>query len=129
MNKYSGKNILITGGLGFIGSNMAIRMVESGANVTIVDPMIPEYGGNMFNVEPVKNHISINICDIKDKNAIEYIIQDKNYIFHLAGQVSHMMGFKTPYPDVDYNITGTVILLEACRRLNPSVKIIPFYHL
>jgi UDP-glucose 4-epimerase len=124
MNKYSGKNVLITGGLGFIGSNLAIRMVESGANVTIVDSMIPGYGGNMFNIEPVKDNISINICDISDKNAMEYIIKDKNYIFHLAGQVNHMMGFKTPYPDVNYNITGTVILLEACRRLNSDAVIV-----
>jgi UDP-glucose 4-epimerase len=78
--KYKSKNILITGGLGFIGSNLAIKLVELGANVTVVDSMIPEYGGNVFNIEPVKNCININYCDITDKNAMEHIILDKDYI-------------------------------------------------
>ena len=118
------KRVLITGGLGFVGSNLAMRLVGQGAHVTIVDSMIPEYGGNLFNVEEIKDKVKINYCDITDKNAMEWIVRDQEYVFHLAGQVSHIMSFTNPYHDIEYNITGTVILLEACRQYNPDVKII-----
>ncbi len=124
MEDYHGKNVLVTGGLGFIGSSLVIRLVELGAKVTIVDSMIPEYGANLFNVASVKDKIHINFCDLMDKNAMEHIVQDKHYIFHLAGQVSHIMSYSNPYLDIDYNITGSVILLEACRKYNPAVKIV-----
>jgi UDP-glucose 4-epimerase len=121
---FSGKRVLITGGLGFIGSNLAIRLIKYGAKVTIVDSMIPEYGGNLFNIKPIKNEVKINYCDITDKNAIDWVVQNQDYIFHLAGQVSHILSFENPYKDVDYNITGTLILLEACRNYNQTAKII-----
>lgn len=121
---YSNKNVLITGGLGFIGSTLALALVKQGANVTVVDSMIPEYGGNLFNVAPVKRKIHINFSDITDKNAMEYLVRDKHYIFHLAGQVSHVLSLTNPYHDIDYNITGTTILLESCRKYNPEVKIV-----
>lgn len=121
---FRNKRVLITGGLGFIGSNLAIRLAEEGANVTIVDSMIPEYGGNLFSIEDVKDRVKVNYCDITDKNAMEWIVRDQDYIFHLAGQVSHIMSYSNPYHDIDYNITGTVILLEACRKYNSDVKIV-----
>lgn len=121
---YNQKRVLITGGMGFIGSNLALKLVEQGAVVTLVDSMIPEYGGSLINIEPVKDKVSINYCDITDKNAMEYIVRNQDYIFHLAGQVSHILSFTNPYHDIDYNITGTVILLEACRKYNNTVKII-----
>lgn len=122
--RFNGQNILITGGLGFIGSNLAIKLVRMGAHVTLVDSMIPEYGGNLFNIEPIKTKITINYCDITDKNAMNYVIRNQNIIFHLAGQVSHVLSLTNPFPDIDYNITGTAILLEACRKYNPSCLIV-----
>jgi UDP-glucose 4-epimerase len=123
-NVFRGKRVLITGGMGFIGSNLAIRLTKSGALVTIVDSMIPEYGGNLFNIKSIKNEVKINYCDITDKNAINWVVQNQDYIFHLAGQVSHLLSFDNPYKDIDYNITGTLILLEACRNFNQDAKII-----
>ncbi|MFA6459157.1 MAG: GDP-mannose 4,6-dehydratase [Candidatus Paceibacterota bacterium] len=123
-NPYKNKNILITGGLGFIGSNLAIDLVKLGANVTIVDAMIPEYGGNLHNIEPIKEKVNVQFCDIMDKNAMEWLVRGQDYIFHLAGQVSHVMSFTNPYLDIDYNVTGTVVLSEACRKYNPKAIII-----
>ena len=121
---FKDKNILVTGGLGFIGSALCIKLVEAGAKITIVDSMIPEYGGNIFNINPIKKKVFINYCDITDRNAMEYLVRDKDYIFHLAGQVSHIMSLTNPFPDIDYNITATVILLESCKKYNPEAKII-----
>ncbi len=121
---YQDKRVLITGGLGFIGSTLAIELVKQGAHVTIVDSMIPDYGGNIFNIKPILRNVKINYCDTTDRNAINWVIRDQDYIFHLAGQVSHILSFQDPYKDVDYNITGTLILLEACRQYNPTAKIV-----
>ncbi|NTU73616.1 NAD-dependent epimerase/dehydratase family protein [Candidatus Roizmanbacteria bacterium] len=121
---FASKRILITGGLGFIGSNLAIRLVKEGAYVTIVDSMISDYGGNLFNIHPIKKKVHINFSDITDKNAMEYVIRDKDSIFHLAGQVSHVLSLTNPFPDIDYNITGTAVLLEACRKYNPQAIIV-----
>lgn len=118
------KNVLITGGLGFIGSNLAVRLVNAKAVVTIVDVMIPEYGGNLFNIEPVKDKVKVNFSDITDVNSMNYLVRGKDYIFHCAGQVCHVMSLTNPFPDIDFNIKGTAILLEACRKYNPKVKII-----
>lgn len=121
---FHGKQVLITGGLGFIGSNLAIELVKQNSNVTIVDSMIPEYGGNLFNINSIKNKVKINYCDVTDRNAMEYVAREKDYIFHLAGQVSHVMSLTNPYPDIEYNITGTAILLEACRKYNKDTVIV-----
>lgn len=123
-NFFSQKKILVTGGLGFIGSNLVIQLVKLGAQVTVIDSMIPEYGGNLFNIKSVKNKIHLNFCDITDRNAMNYVVRDKEIIFHLAGQVSHVLSLTNPYLDIDYNITGTTILLEACRQFNPNVKLV-----
>lgn len=119
-----GKKALITGGLGFIGSNLAIKLTELGAHVTIVDAMIPGYGGNLFNIEPVKDRVTVNFCDILDVNAINYIVQGQDIIFHLAGQVDHVLSLSNPFPDIDMNIKGTAILMEACKRFNPHARIV-----
>ena len=124
LTDYSNKNVLITGGIGFIGSTLALQLVKLGANVTVADSMINEYGGNLFNIHSIRRKIHINFNDITDKNAMEYLVRDKHYIFHLAGQVSHVLSLTNPYHDIDYNITGTTILLEACRKNNPTAKIV-----
>lgn len=122
--EFDGKSVMITGGLGFIGSNLAIRLVELGARVTVVDAMIPDYGGNLFNIEPINNDVVINFCDIRDVHAMNYLVQGKDYVFHLAGQVCHIMSLTNPFPDIDINVKGTAVLMEACRRYSPSAKVI-----
>jgi len=124
VNAFMNKNILITGGLGFIGSNLAIRLVELGAKVTIMDAMIPEYGGNLFNIEPVKNDVHINFSNVCDIYSTNHLVQDKQYIFHLAGQVSHIMSMTNPFPDIEINIRGTAVLMEACKQFNPHAVVI-----
>lgn len=121
---FQGARCLITGGLGFIGSNLALRLVEHGARVTLVDAMIPEYGGNLFNVEPIRDRVQINFGDICDRHAMDWLVRDQDYVFHLAGQVSHVMSMTNPYPDIEYNIKGTVVVMEALRQFNPRAKVI-----
>jgi UDP-glucose 4-epimerase len=121
---WAGRRVLITGGLGFIGSNLAIRLAEAGAVTTLVDAMIPEYGGNLFNIDPVRDRVTVNFGDVCDRHAMDWLVRGQEYVFHLAGQVSHVMSLTNPYPDIDYNIKGTVVLMEALRRFNPRAKVV-----
>jgi len=121
---FAGRSVLITGGLGFIGSNLAISLVALGAGVTLVDALIPEYGGNPFNIEPVRGCVQVNYGDICDRHAMDWLVRGQDYVFHLAGQVSHVMSLTDPYPDIEYNIKGTVVVMEALRRFNPAAKVI-----
>lgn len=121
---FRGARALITGGMGFLGSNLAIRLVEAGANVTIIDAMIPGYGGNLFNIEPIKDQVTVNFSDIRDNNVMNYLVRDQDFVFHLAGQVDHIMSMKDPFPDIDINVKGTAILLEACRYHSPGAKLV-----
>jgi UDP-glucose 4-epimerase len=121
---FAGARVLITGGLGFIGSNLAIRLVGAGAQVTLVDAMIPEYGGNLFNIDSVKDQVTVNFGDICDRHAMDWLVRGQDYVFHLAGQVSHVMSLTDPYPDIEYNIKGTVVLMEALRRYNPWARLV-----
>jgi UDP-glucose 4-epimerase len=123
-NYFKNKNVLITGGLGFIGSNLAIKLLKLGANITILDSILPEYGGNFFNIEEIKNDIKINISDVRDRNSMNIIVKEKDFIFHLAGQCCHILSLTDPYPDIDINIIGTLNLVEACKKFNPEAKII-----
>lgn len=115
---------MITGGLGFIGSNLAHRLVEYGADLLIVDSLIPEYGGNLFNIDGIRDRVRVNIADIRDANGMNYLVREQDYIFNLAGQVSHIDSMRDPYTDLEINCRSQLSLLEACRRNNPSVKII-----
>lgn len=121
---YQGVEALITGGAGFIGSNLALRLVELGSRVTLVDSLIPEYGGNLFNIEGIRDKVTLNVCDIRDRNAIEYLVRDKAYIFNLAGQVSHIDSMLDPMTDLEINCRSQLSILEACRHSNPGVKIL-----
>ncbi len=123
-HNFAGKSVLITGGMGFIGSNLAIRLSNLGADVTILDAMIPDYGGNEFNIAPVADRVRVNYCDIRDEAAVSYLVRGKDYIFHLAGQVCHLMSLSNPFPDIEMNITGTAILMEACRKFNGEALVI-----
>ncbi len=121
---FRGKNILITGGIGFIGSNLARKVADLGARVTVVDSLIPEYGGNLFNLQGYENRIRINIADIRDEFSMAYLVQDQDYLFNLAGQTSHIDSMQNPFVDLDINCRAQLFILEACRRHNPHIKIV-----
>ena len=123
-SQYRDKSVLITGGLGFIGSNLAHRLVECGARITLVDSLIPEYGGNLYNIKDIKDKVVLNIADVRDRNAIDYLVQDKDFIFNLAGQVSHSDSMKDPMTDLEINCKSQLSILEACRHNNPGVRIV-----
>jgi UDP-glucose 4-epimerase len=121
---YRGKNVLITGGLGFIGSNLAISLAGLGAKIVIVDSLIEDYGGNLFNIEPVKNAVRVNISDVRDEPGMLYLVKGMDFIFNLAGQVSHIDSMLNPYVDLDINCRSQLTILEACRKNNKDVKIV-----
>ena len=103
MNTFNEKKVLITGGLGFIGSNLARRLVQLGADVTLVDSLIPQYGGNLFNIHDFKDQVNVNICDVRDPFAMKYLVKEKDYLFNLAGQTSHLDSMSDPQTDLDIN--------------------------
>jgi UDP-glucose 4-epimerase len=121
---FKGEHILITGGLGFIGSNLTIKLVELGAVLTLVDNMIPRQGGNLFNITPIADKVHVNFSDVRDQLAMNHLVQRQDYIFHLAGQVNHVESVRNPIQDLDINCRGTLVLLEACRKFNKNVTII-----
>ncbi len=122
--KIAGKNVLITGGLGFIGSNLAHRLVGAGASVTLVDSLVPNYGGNPFNIRGLEDRVTVNIADVRDEYSMAYLVKGRDYIFNLAGQVSHLDSMEDPYTDLEINVRSQVSILEACRKNNRDVKII-----
>lgn len=121
---FAGKQVLITGGLGFIGSNLARRLVDLGAELLLVDSLIPAYGGNLFNIAGIESRVRVNIADVRDEHATNYWVQEQDYIFNLAGQVSHLDSMKDPYTDLEINCRSQLAILEACRKYNPGVKIV-----
>ena len=123
-HNFFNKNIIISGGLGFIGSNLAIKLVGLGANVTVVDNLVPEYGGNTWNIESVKNKINISIADVRDEKIMGQLIQGQDYFFNLAGQTSHLDSMVNPFVDLEINAKAQLSILEECRKFNPSIKII-----
>lgn len=115
---------MVTGGLGFIGSNLAHRLAELGAEVLLVDSMIPGCGGNTFNIAGIEDRVTVNISDVRDQQSMEYLVQGQDYIFNLAGQVAHLASMKDPFLDLEINCRAQLSLLEACRKHNPGVKIV-----
>jgi dTDP-glucose 4,6-dehydratase/UDP-glucose 4-epimerase len=124
MTSYVNAHVLITGGLGFIGSNLARALVAKGANVTLVDSLIPQYGGNLFNIADIRDRVTVNVCDVRDPHAMAYLLRGKNYLFNLAGQTSHIDSMADPQTDLDINATAQLSILEACRKVNPGIKIV-----
>ncbi len=121
---FAGKRVLITGGLGFIGSHLAHRLVDLGAEVLLVDSLIPEYGGNFFNITGIKDRVRVNIADVRDTHGMSFLVQNQDFLFNLAGQVSHLDSMKDPFTDLEINCRSQLSILEACRKFNPEVKII-----
>jgi UDP-glucose 4-epimerase len=121
---FHGKRIMITGGLGFIGSNLARRLVGWGAEVTLVDNLMPEYGGNLFNIAEFKDRVAVSITDVRNTHAMRELVKGQEYIFNLAGQSSHMDSMRDPYTDLEINCHAQLTLLEICREVSPQTKII-----
>lgn len=122
--KFVNTKVLVTGGIGFIGSSLARRLVHLNAKVTLVDSLIPLYGGNLFNIHDIKDQVTVNISDVRDSYAMAYLVQKQDYLFNLAGQTSHIDSMTDPQTDLDINASAQLSILEACRKHNPSVKII-----
>ena len=120
----TGKKILISGGLGFIGSNLARDLVDSGAIVTIVDSLIPEYGGNLHNLDGYTDRVAINISDVRDVYSLRYLVRGQDFLFNLAGQTSHLDSMQDPFTDLEINCKAQLSILEVCREHNPDVKIV-----
>jgi UDP-glucose 4-epimerase len=118
------KKILITGGLGFIGSNLARRLVEYGNSITVVDSLIPEYGGNLRNIHDIQDKIKVNLSDVRNVPAINNLIKGHDYLFNLAGQTSHLDSMHDPITDLDINAKAQLSILEACRKYNPHIRIV-----
>src|ERR1051326_962070 len=124
LSDFAGKAVLITGGLGFIGSNLARRLVDMHADVTLVDSLVPTYGGNRHNIKGLEDRIRINVSDVRDEHSMRYLVQGKDFLFNLAGQTSHMDSMEDPYTDLEINSLAQLYILEACRKYNPQIKVI-----
>jgi UDP-glucose 4-epimerase len=121
---FQDKQVLITGGVGFIGSNLACHLVAMGADVLLVDSLIPKYGGNLFNIAGIRDQVRLNIADVRDEHGLRYLVQGQDVIFNLAGQVSHTDSMIDPYTDLEINARSQLSLLEACRHGNPQANIV-----
>src|SRR6266540_192934 len=121
---YEGKRVMVTGGLGFIGSNLAARLVDLGAEVLLVDSLVPETGGNPFNIVEIEDRVATRTVDVRDALAMERLVAGQDIIFNLAGQVSHIDSMRDPFTDLEINCRAQLSLLEVCRHRNPSVKVV-----
>ena len=121
---YRDRRVMVTGGLGFIGSNLARQLADLGARVLLVDSLIPEYGGNLFNISGFDDRLRVNVADVRQQSTMNYLVRDQDVIFNLAGQVSHIDSMQDPYTDLEINCRSQLSILEACRRYNPAVKVV-----
>lgn len=121
---YRGRRVMITGGLGFIGSNLARVVADLGADVLLVDSLIPDHGGNLFNIAGIEDRVRLNIADIRTATTINALVQGREVIFNLAGQVSHIDSMRDPHTDLEINCHSQLTILEACRHNNPGVKVV-----
>ncbi len=121
---FQDKRVLITGGLGFIGSNLARVLVKLGARVTVLDSLIPEYGGNRRNLRGIERHVAVNLSDVRDRHSLPEFLRGQHFLFNLAGQTSHMDSMRDPETDLEINCRAQLTLLEACRKHNPDLRIV-----
>jgi UDP-glucose 4-epimerase len=124
ISQFNGSKVLITGGIGFIGSTLAERLLGLGAEVTLVDSLIPNYGGNLFNIEGFRDRVHVNISDVRDPYSMRYLLEGKDYLFNLAGQTSHLDSMVDPVPDLEINCHAQLAILQACRTTNPNIRIV-----
>lgn len=121
---YAKRRVLITGGLGFIGSNLARRLAALGSQVLLVDSLVPDYGGNRFNLAGIEDQVTVNIADVRDPYAMSALVPGYEVLFNLAGQVSHLDSMTDPFTDLEINARSQLFILEACRQHNPEIKIV-----
>jgi UDP-glucose 4-epimerase len=121
---WAGRPVLITGGLGFIGSNLARRLVGLGAEVTLMDALIPDHGGNEFNVRDIRARVDVHIADVRDRAAMDRLVVGKDVLFNLAGQISHIDSMRDPFTDLEINCWSQLSILEACRHSNRKMTIV-----
>jgi UDP-glucose 4-epimerase len=121
---YRGRRVMVTGGLGFIGSNLAWQLADLGADVLLIDSLIPDYGGNLYNIAGLESRVRVNIADVRQQSTMNYLVQDREIIFNLAGQVSHIDSLRNPFTDLEINCRSQLTILEACRRFNASAKVV-----
>jgi UDP-glucose 4-epimerase len=121
---YRGRRVMVTGGLGFIGSNLAHELVALDADVLLVDSLIPDYGGHLFNIAGIEDRVRVNVADVRQQSTMNYLVRDREVIFNLAGQVSHIDSMLDPYTDLEINCRSQLTVLEACRRNNPATKVV-----
>jgi UDP-glucose 4-epimerase len=121
---YRGRRVMVTGGLGFIGSNLVHQLVNAGADVLIVDSLNRDYGGNLFNIHGLENRVRVNISDVRDETSMDVLVRDREVFFNLAGQVSHIDSMRDPYTDLEINCRAQLSMLEACRKYSPRVRVV-----
>jgi UDP-glucose 4-epimerase len=121
---FAGARVLITGGLGFIGANLARRLVELGSDVLLIDSLVPEYGGNLFNIADIADRVTVNVSDIRDTHGLRFLLRERDFLFNLAGQTSHLDSMVDPLVDLEINCRSQLTLLEACREVNPGINVV-----
>lgn len=121
---FSGARVVVTGGLGFIGSTLALRLAGLGADLLLIDNLFPEYGGNLFNIAPIRERVSVEIADIRDVRAMRSLLRGCDFLFNLAAQTSHMDSMADPETDLAINCRAQLTLLEACREVCPEARIV-----
>ncbi|BET67093.1 NAD-dependent epimerase/dehydratase family protein [Opitutales bacterium ASA1] len=121
---FEGRRVLVTGGLGFIGSNLAHALVRTGAHVTLVDSLIPQYGGNLANIRGIERRLRVNISDVRDVYGLPALVAGQDFLFNLAGQTSHLDSMQDPVADLEINCAAQLSILECCRKHNPGVRIV-----
>ena len=121
---YSGKKVLVTGGLGFLGSNLAHELVRLGAKVTLLDSFLPLHGGNLFNVRDISRKVRVVRGDIRNAALMKKLVKGHNVLFNIAAQTSHTDSIDRPFLDIDINALGQINILESCRKFAPAIKIV-----
>jgi UDP-glucose 4-epimerase len=121
---FAGTRVLVTGGLGFIGSNLARELVAGGADVVLVDSLVPEYGGSRGNIKGIEGSVHVNVSDVRDEFSLKQLVRDRDVIFNLAGQTSHLDSMSDPYTDLEINCRAQLSILEACRENNPTARVV-----
>jgi UDP-glucose 4-epimerase len=123
-SSFEGRRVLITGGLGFLGSSLAHELVEGGAQVVLVDSLVPEYGGNRENIRGIEDRVQVNVSDVRDEHSLRRLVEGQEFLFNLAGQTSHLDSMIDPFTDLEINSRAQLAILEACRHHNPAVRIV-----